>query len=61
MQEELNFCGKEETGNRQNTKDDFPTQNKGKIHFSLVFRSMEFQKLHVPPHSGDGVHISAAY
>jgi hypothetical protein len=29
--------------------------------FSLMFQSMEFQKLLVPPYSGDGVHISATY
>jgi hypothetical protein len=29
--------------------------------FALVFQSMEFQKLHVPPHSVVGMHISAAY
>jgi hypothetical protein len=27
------FCGKGENGNRQNTKDDLPTQNKREIHF----------------------------
>jgi len=29
--------------------------------FSLMFQSIEFQKLHVRPHNGDGVHISADY
>jgi hypothetical protein len=38
MQEEWNFCGKGENGNRQKTKVDLPHKMKRKIHF---LRSLE--------------------